>query len=238
MSNVSETSFYGRQARLISWSRPTVSIGSLDVPYDITTFISTAVERGVDFVPISRMAGLKPLGGGATAHVAQTIINLESSFALKHIQFPDSDHPKETDIIRVATVELMVLTHPEVKKHPNILALEGATWDFSDSSRPVRPVLVTEKSTLGDLGTFFSKSGHEVAPENRVEICADIINAVACLHANGTLVKGYLRVAAADDSFRHYPWGYQARKYTHVSRSQRRVLRQAMWLWLLCSICQ
>lgn len=130
MSNVSETSFYGHQARLISWSRPTVSIGSLDVPYDITTFISTAVERGVDFVPISRMAGLKPLGGGATAHIAQSIINLESSFALKHIQFPDSDHPKETDIIRVATVELMVLTHPEVKKHPNVLALEGATWDF------------------------------------------------------------------------------------------------------------
>ncbi|KAI4263837.1 MAG: hypothetical protein L6R42_001030 [Xanthoria sp. 1 TBL-2021] len=92
------------------------------------------------------MAGLKPLVGGATAHIAQSISNIESSFALKHIQFPDSDHPKESDIIRVATVELMVLTHPAVKNHSNILALEGATWDFSDSSRPVRPVLVTEKS--------------------------------------------------------------------------------------------
>ncbi len=189
MSTVSETSFYEREARFISWSGPAAGRGSQDVPYDITTFISTAIERGVDFVPITRMAGLKALGEGATAHVAQSMINLELSFALKYIQFPHSDNPNEADIIRVALVELLALTHPQVKNHPNILALECASWDFSDSRRPVRPILVIEKSALGDLGSFFSRFGNEVTPENRVEICADIINAVGCLHANGSLAE-------------------------------------------------
>ncbi|KAL8913129.1 MAG: hypothetical protein Q9171_002023 [Xanthocarpia ochracea] len=187
MSSVTETSFYGRKARLVSWSCSAASTSSPDILYDTTTFIATAIERGVDFVQVGRLPGLKPLGEGATACIAQSIINLESSFALKHIQFPDLDDASEADVIRFATIELLVMTHPEVKEHFNILALEGVAWDFSDSSRPIRPILMTEKSALGDLCTFFSKLGNDVTPENRVEICADIINAVACLHANGII---------------------------------------------------
>ncbi|KAL8680134.1 MAG: hypothetical protein Q9186_003658 [Xanthomendoza sp. 1 TL-2023] len=157
------------------------------IPYDITTFLATALERDVDFVPIAWMPGLKPLGRGGTSWIRQSIVNLEASFALKQIQFPDTQNPDEADIIRAAIVELIVLTHPPIRSHLNVLNLEGLCWDASDTSRPTRPVLVLEKSELGDLGYFMSRLGDQVTPVNRVELCADIINAVAILHANGVI---------------------------------------------------
>ncbi|KAL8689078.1 MAG: hypothetical protein Q9218_005167 [Villophora microphyllina] len=190
MSNATETSFYKKRDKLCSWSQPSSRRNPSLVPYDITTFIATAIERSVDFVPISFLPGLKPLGQGGTAQIQQSIINLEASFALKQINFPNAENPDEADIIRAAIVELIVLTHPGLSDHPNVLKLEGVCWDSSDLTRPFRPILITEKCSHGDLGAFMSKSGHKVTPGNRVEICADIINAVLSLHANGSAMTG------------------------------------------------
>ncbi|KAL8697682.1 MAG: hypothetical protein Q9224_002191 [Gallowayella concinna] len=172
---------------VLHWSQPPPTPNTPLIPYDITTFLATALERDVDFVPIAWMPGLKPLGRGGTSWIRQSIVNLEASFALKQIQFPDTQNPDEADIIRAAIIELIVLTHPPIRSHLNVLNLEGVCWDASDTSRPTRPVLVLEKSELGDLGYFMSRLGDQVTPVNRVELCADIINAVAILHANGVI---------------------------------------------------
>ncbi|KAL8923162.1 MAG: hypothetical protein Q9172_003259 [Xanthocarpia lactea] len=192
MSNATETSFYRRKGHLVSWAQSAPTASSSLIPYDVTTFIATAIEHEVDFVPISWMPGLHRLGRGGTAQIRQTIVSLQTSFAMKQIHFPDANDPDEADIIRAAIVELLVMTHRGLN-HPNLLRLEGVCWDMSDSTRPIRPVLITEKSALGDLNAFMVKSGSQTAADDRIEICAQVIDAIRALHANGRVIHGDIK---------------------------------------------
>ena len=181
-----ETSFYDNLARLMSWSHPRTDTKIKLIPYDATTFIATVSELEIDHFPFTWYSGMGELGRGKTAQIQQSVINLETEFAFKRFTFPGSEEPDEAQIIRAAMIETLALSHPALRDHQNILKLHGFCWDISLSGNLFRPVLVVEKSSLGDLGHFMSEHGTAVDGDNRVEMCADVIRAVAHLHINGS----------------------------------------------------
>lgn len=185
MDSITETSYYKLRAGFSSEGRRPALSRCFGLPYDMTTFIATALHHQVDILNLSWLPGLEELGRGGSAEIRQSIISLKTSFAFKRITFPDSEEEDEALIVYSAITELLILSHPALRAHRNIIGLEGICWDPSTELRPIRPVLVLERSGFGDLGRFMSKHADDLSPEDRIELCADIINAVYCLHQNG-----------------------------------------------------
>jgi hypothetical protein len=60
----------------------------------------------------------------------------------------------------------MVLRHPSIRCHPNIVELQGIRWDiatklncnYNNAEKTVWPVLVLQKSQFGDLYQFMNLS--------------------------------------------------------------------------------
>ena len=181
-----ETSFYNNLARLMSWSQPRTDPKLKRIPFDATTFIAAVSELEIDQFPFTWYSGMGELGRGKTAQIQQSVINLETQFAFKRFTFPGSEEPDEAQIIRAALIEILALSHPALRDHPNILKLHGVCWDISSSGNLFRPVLVVEKTSLGDLGHFMSEHGSAIDGNTRVEMCADVIRVVANLHINGS----------------------------------------------------
>lgn len=170
----------------MSWSQPRTDPKLTRIPYDATTFIAAVSELEIDHFTFTWYSGMGELGRGKTAQIQQSIINLETEFAFKRFTYPGSEEPDEAQIIRAAMIEILALSHPALRDHPNILKLHGVCWDMSSSGKLFRPVLVVEKTSLGDLSHFMSRNGSAVDENNRVEMCADVIRAVANLHINGS----------------------------------------------------
>ena len=185
MPDLEETSFYDNMARAMAWSQLWTHTRLEETPYDATTFIAAVSELDVDVVPITWHAGMGEIGRGKSAQIQQSMANLDIQFAFKRFTFPGSEEPDEGQIIRAAMIELSALSHPALQAHRNFLKMYGVCWDIVTAEKLFRPVLVVEKSSLGDLGHFMSKHGNTVNGEDRVELCADVICAVATLHANG-----------------------------------------------------
>ena len=181
-----ETSFYNNLARLMSWTQPQTDPNLKRIPYDATTFIAAVSDMEIDHFAFTWYSGMGELGRGKTAQIQQSVINLETEFAFKRFTFPGSLEPDEAQIIRAAMIETLALNHPALRDHQNILKLHGVCWDVSSSGNLFRPVLVVEKTSLGDLGHFMSKHGSTVDDNTRFEMCIDAIRAVAILHINGS----------------------------------------------------
>lgn len=184
--DVEETSFYNNIARAMSWSQTWTDKSLEKTPYDATTFIAAVSELEVDVLPLTWHPGMGEIGRGKSAQIQQSMVSFETQFAFKRFTFPGSEEPDEGQIIRAAMIEVSALSHPALKAHPNVLKMYGICWDIVGEKNLFRPVVVVEKSSLGDLGHFMSKNGNAVNGENRVELCADAIRAVATLHVNGS----------------------------------------------------
>jgi hypothetical protein len=118
------------------------------------------------------------VGAGATAEIRQNLATVQVTFAFKRLMEKKSLQP--------LIAELQILGHPAIRKHPNILKLEGVCWDV-DRSGEVWPVLVFQKSHHLDLGRFMrTDAGGQLSFEARLEMLADIASAIMTMHANGT----------------------------------------------------
>jgi serine/threonine protein kinase len=78
------------------------------------------------------------------------------------------------------SAELLVLRHPPIKEHENILDLLGITWDFEDWDKSIWPVLILEYSELGSMDAFDFMS-----LEYKIQALVDIAKALICLHNCG-----------------------------------------------------
>ncbi len=79
--------------------------------------------------------------------------------------------------------EALVLSHPMLKSHPNIVALKGIAWEQEDESETSLPVLVLEYAPLGDLSSFINENSVNV--EVRAAFCSDVANGLHALHKLG-----------------------------------------------------
>lgn len=159
-------------------------------PYNLITFLAIAQKLKIDFLPITWLPALSAVGAGGTAQIRQSLIHLQMSFAFKIIkdakwidEIDETQRPREMKGRFQALIsEISVLGHPSIREHPNIISLLGICWDILPSGC-VWPVLVFERTTLGDLWSFAeSEEGKNVSIETRLKLCADVATAVRDLH--------------------------------------------------------
>ena len=74
-----------------------------------------------------------------------------------------------------------------VRQHKHIITLEGICWDIPEDNQ-VWPVLVFEKSHLGDLHCFARLERFKnLSIEDKLNLCADIGLAIRDMHRNSKM---------------------------------------------------
>lgn len=146
--------------------------------HDLISFLALLQHGGVDLLPIKWQPALNHLGFGGTAQVNQGLINAQLNYAFKRIKVPG----RLKDEIEKWAAEVLLLSHPQIRHHPNIARLEGCCLEVLTSGK-VAPVLISEKAALGDLENFMaSYSAEEIPLEIWFDICLDIGSALKTIH--------------------------------------------------------
>ena len=169
-----------RSACSITYSR------SSDLGHDksLIYFLATLQQFGVDILPITWQPALDELGFGASAHVNQSIINVQSSLAFKRIASNTS--------YKALLLEVIISSTPKVRGHPNVNALEGVCWEVRAQSLgklfDAVPVLVYQKASFGNLRDLMrNKIGQRLSFALKLQICLDIAMALETLHSCCTI---------------------------------------------------
>lgn len=166
------------------------SEGGEDLPVDFISILAVAQQFDVDFLPITWQPALEVVGEGATAEIRQSLINVQTTFAFKRPVWrwkplSEIDEPKE---LRRIAAEVRALAQPEIRKHPNIITLEGLCWDILPDNKGIWPVLVFEKTSFGNLIQWLATNEGQTADQNlRRKLCADVANAISNLHSHRRL---------------------------------------------------
>ena len=172
----------------------------VDVKYDLITFLGVAQKLGIEFLPITWQPALDHIGRGATAEIREAVMSLRASFAFKHPIFRSSFSSEEFEnrILPSLIAEMSILADPSIRRHPNIIQLQGICWEvLSGGGEPVSrdkpiesekggivPVLVFEKANHGDLSSFMMHSaGKQLSFRDRLEICTAIAKAIGAMHS-------------------------------------------------------
>ena len=156
-----------------------------DKNYDFVDFLGAAQILKIDFLPITWQPALDKVGEGGTAEIRQALVNIQTTFAFKHLKHPRSSM-EEARNLRALTAEISILGHPTVRAHPNIASIEGICWDVVFGGEKVWPVLVFEKTKSGDLGSFMTTGiGRHLHFKERLDMLYDIALAVRDLHTIG-----------------------------------------------------
>ena len=147
--------------------------------YDFLAVLGLAQRLCIRFLPITWQTRLSRIGRGGQARIDQALANVQISFAFKRFHHPDQDPFRET------IQEMVVLSHPVIQEHKHIVQLEGICWDIPQDDK-IWPVLVFQKSHLGDLHSFARLEKFKtLSMEDRFDLCADIGIALRDMHCNG-----------------------------------------------------
>ncbi|KAI3322011.1 hypothetical protein HD806DRAFT_500721 [Xylariaceae sp. AK1471] len=159
--------------------------GTATRKFDFLTFLSVAQALQIRFLNIKWNEAREAAGSGGTSQVDQAVANVQSSFAFKRVK----NNSKVKDVIYQAlTNEIAVLGHDAVREHPNIAQLQGIGWDISQEDDVPWPVLIFEKTELGNLYEFASShKGRRMGMNERLNICADLGVAIADMHMNNII---------------------------------------------------
>lgn len=162
-------------------SASSVSQSAENANYGFIALLGLAQRLRVDFLPLTMQAARGSLeedgkgGRGGQAKIYQSYMSPKKSFAFKLFS---------RNYYHEIVSELLVLTHEAVRKHRYIARLEGICWDVRDDD-DIRPVLVFEKSSLGDLSYFMRFGlGKELSINHRLRLCVEIGVAIRDMHAN------------------------------------------------------
>lgn len=149
--------------------------------FNFLSFLATAQALGIEFLNIAWDAARGVVGTGGTSRIHQALLNLDTSLAFK--TYHRRNQADEQQEFCTLINEITVLSQPFVRGHPNIAQLQGICWDISPDDKPW-PVLVFEKSHLGDLHHFARHGGRDMTFHERLKLCVDIGRAVADMHSN------------------------------------------------------
>ena len=153
---------------------------NIDVQSDLIAFLSIVQKCDADYLPITWQPALGTLGVGGSATISQSTFIAGKPLAFKRFHHEDSDG----DFIPLMS-EVLILSQPPIQNHPNIVDLEGITWEIKPRTEKAVPVLIFKKASW-DLQQFMNvREGMDMAIEDRLTICADIGSAIMALHAYG-----------------------------------------------------
>lgn len=150
--------------------------------FNFLTFLSVAQALHIRFSYIKWDEAREEAGSGGTSQVDQAVANIQTSFAFKRVK----DKSRARTIIFQALInEIAVLGHEAVREHTGIAQLQGIGWDFPQEDDVPWPVLIFEKTELGDLYEFASSpKGRRMGFKERLNMCADLGLAIADMHMN------------------------------------------------------
>lgn len=149
--------------------------------FNFLSFLATAQALQIEFLPIAWDAARGVVGTGGTSRIHQALVNLDTSFAFKAYH---KLNKTEEQIFRTLINEITVLSQTFVREHANIAQLQGICWDISPDDDKPWPVLVFEKSHLGDLHHFARHGGRDMTVDERLGLCVDIGRAIIDMHLN------------------------------------------------------
>ena len=196
--------------KILSPSARPVHASEQYADYDFIALLGLAQRLQVGFLPITWQASLGQMGKGGQARINEALANIQTSFAFKLFERPQQ-HP-----FREIAQEIVALSHPVIREHKCIVTLEGICWDILEDDQ-VWPVLVFEKSHLGDLHSFATRERfRELSIADKVNLCANVGIAVRDMHSNGIIF-----IENFDNNLsncRHYSWRYQARECAYIRR--------------------
>lgn len=166
------------------------SAGSMsDQKYDFLDFLGVAQSLKIDFLSITWQPAFDSVGEGGIAKIRQALINLQMTFAFKHLKHPRSVE-EESRNWRALIAEISVLGNPIIRSHPNVVTIEGICWDVVLGGEKVWPVLVFQKTRYWDLNRLMRTArGKELDFRSRLDILFDVALAVRDLHATGWFSK-------------------------------------------------
>src|SRR6266516_1167943 len=127
-------------------------------------FLQYATALRVKILPLTWEPALEAVGrDGATARVNQSFVNAETMFAYKRFKPEVTDHrlsEAQFRELQYTTMinELIILAHPGIGDHINIVQYVGICFELSPNAVEVWPVLVLVKTTRVDLATYMSQN--------------------------------------------------------------------------------
>jgi len=166
---------YSSSDRALTDTLSSYGIPSPELSASFRFYMILGISQGmlVDFIPTTYQTALGIIGTGATAKVQQRLVNPQFSLAFKSIFL---DH--------ILLNEMIILSSRGVRGHPHIIGIEGVSWEAGEGD-DMRPVLVFEKSGLGDLFHFMSTpTGSQSSFIQRWSMCTQIASAIFALHSN------------------------------------------------------
>ena len=181
--------------------------------YDLITFLGVAQKLRIQFLSIIWQPTLDRIGQGATAEIRESIATINFSFAFKRPSVRSSFDFEEFErrLLPCLIDEISILGHPRIRKHSNIIDLEGICWeiisgkdmrisreipvDFTVGDQGIVPVLVFQKSRYGDLYHFMMQDGgKELGFSDKIDICIDVARAIAEMHSQARLSTEALEI--------------------------------------------
>lgn len=179
---------------------------------DLITFLGVAQKLRIQLLPVTWQPALDCIGQGATAEIREAIATIDFSFAFKRppVRSYFNFEAFERRLLPCLQDEISVLGLPRIRKHPNIIDLEGICWeiisekgmrisreipaDFIAGNQGIVPVLVFQKSKYGDLYHFMMQDGgKKLGFSDKIEICIDIARAIAEMHSQGRLLLKHFK---------------------------------------------
>ncbi|KAI1130599.1 kinase-like domain-containing protein [Nemania abortiva] len=168
-------------------------------PCNLITFLAAVQKLRIPFLPVTWQTKEALVGVGGTSSINQALFDRSRSLVFKRVAEDDKfDEPIES-IYRRLTNEVMLLYHPAIRDHSNILGPMGICWDIFPSEKQtnsdedpnvvnkyeVWPVLVFEKSGFGDLYQFSSsQDARDMDIIDRLKLCLDIGSAISHMQSN------------------------------------------------------
>ena len=157
-----------------------------NLPGSLLSFLSIAQNLNIDFLPISWAPALDRVDRGGTSEIRQSLVNVETAFAYKRLIYSELREEKEKEkAFQALIAEISILGQEEIRRHENVVRLEGICWDIvnsTDNEEKVWPVLVFEKAEMGSLKAFMKGKGKNLGFEERVELCRDVGRGIWVMH--------------------------------------------------------
>ncbi|RFU74987.1 serine threonine kinase [Trichoderma arundinaceum] len=157
-----------------------------DSPYNLLSLLATAQEKEVDFLPITWDEATADRGGQAS--ISQSFFNEKLSYVFKRLHRNFKYPAEEIIALRAVISEVIILGHPEIRGHPNVVRLVGVCFEIDRQTKIPWPVLVFQKAEYGDLKKFMdSPRGRELGLRERLDLCVDIAAAITLMHREGII---------------------------------------------------
>lgn len=157
---------------------------SFNSPYNLLSLLATAQDKQVDFLPITWDEATS--ARGSQASISQSFFNEKLSYVFKRLHRNFKYPADEIIALRTVISEIIVLGHPEIRGHPNIVRLVGVCFEIDAQTKIPWPVLVLQKAEHGDLKKFIeSPRGKGLSLRERLDLCVDVAAAVTLMHREG-----------------------------------------------------